>query len=62
MKSELLPVLEQIEKEKSIKKEEILRVIENALISAYRKHAGRNVNVEAHIDPETAAVTAYAIK
>ena len=62
MKGELLPVLEQIEKEKSIKKEEILHVIEGALASAYRKHAGKNVNVEAHVDPETAEVSAYAIK
>ncbi len=61
-KSELLPVLEQIEKEKGIKKEEILKVIEGALVSAYKKHVGRNVNVEAIVDPETAQVKAVVIK
>jgi N utilization substance protein A len=35
-KSELMLALEQIEKDKGIKKEEILHVIENALVSAYR--------------------------
>ncbi|OGS27767.1 MAG: transcription termination factor NusA [Elusimicrobia bacterium RIFOXYB2_FULL_48_7] len=61
-KSELLPVLEQIEKEKGIKKEEILKVIEGALISAYKKHVGRDVNVEASVDPDSAQVKAFVVK
>lgn len=61
-KSELFPVLEQIEKEKGIKKEEIIRVIESALISAYKKHVGRNVNVEAVVDVETSEVKAFVVK
>ena len=61
-KGELLPVLEQIEKEKGIKKEEILKVIEGALVSAYKKHVGRDVNVEASVDQETALVKANVIK
>jgi N utilization substance protein A len=36
-KSELLNALETIQKEKKIPKEEILHVIENALVSAYKK-------------------------
>ncbi len=52
-KSELMLAFEQIEKDKRIKKEEILQVIENALVSAYKKHVGKNVNVEAKVDPET---------
>ena len=62
LKADLLPVLEQIEKEKGIPKEEILRVIEGALISAYKKHVGKNVNVEATVFPETSEVKAYVIK
>lgn len=61
-KGELLPVLEQIERDKGIKKDDILRMIEQALISAYRKHSGKLVNLEAHIDPKTAEVKAYLIK
>ena len=44
-KSELVSALEQIEKDKGIKKEDIIHVIENALVSAYRKHVGKDVNV-----------------
>jgi N utilization substance protein A len=61
-KPELLMALEQIEKDKKIKKEEILNVIENALVSAYRKHVGKNVNVEANVDPQTGKMTANVIK
>ena len=53
-KSELLPVLEQIERDKGIKKDDILKMIEQALVSAYKKHSGKMVNLEARIDPDTA--------
>jgi N utilization substance protein A len=61
-KSELVMALEQIEKDKGIKKEEILGVIESALVSAYKKHVGKNVNVEASVDPVTGAMSARVIK
>lgn len=61
-KSELLLALEQIEKDKGIKKEEILQVIENALVSAYKKHVGKSVNVEATVDPATGEMTARVVK
>ncbi|MCL2390721.1 MAG: transcription termination factor NusA [Endomicrobia bacterium] len=61
-KSELLMALEQIEKDKKIKKEDILAVIENALVSAYKKHVGRNVNVEAKVDTDTGEMMASVIK
>lgn len=61
-KSELLPVLEQIERDKGIKKDDILKMIEQALISAYKKHSGKMVNLEAKINPETAEVQAFLIK
>jgi len=61
-KSELVIALEQIEKDKGIKKEEILKVIENALVSAYKKHVGKNVNVEATVNPDTGEMTARVVK
>ncbi len=61
-KGELIMALEQIEKDKKIKKEDILTVIENALVSAYKKHVGKSVNVEAKVDPETGDMAANVIK
>ena len=61
-KGELLMALEQIEKDKKIKKEDILSVIENALVSAYKKHVGKNVNDEAKVDPDTGEMMAFVIK
>ena len=37
-------------------------MIESSLVSAYRKHYGRNVNLAATIDPETAEIKAFVIK
>ena len=62
MSSELINALETIQKEKKISKEEILHVIENALVSAYKKHVGKAVNVEAKVDPESGAMSAAVIK
>jgi N utilization substance protein A len=61
-KSELIPVLEQIERDKGIKKDEILKMIEQAIVSAYKKHSGKMVNLEAKINPETAEIQAFLIK
>jgi N utilization substance protein A len=61
-KSELMPVLEQIERDKGIKKDDILRMIEQAVVSAYKKHSGKMVNLEAKINPDTAEVQAFIIK
>lgn len=61
-KGELLIALEQIEKDKKIKKEDILAVIENALVSAYKKHVGKNVNIEAKVNPELGEMTASVVK
>ncbi|MFH1283710.1 MAG: transcription termination factor NusA [bacterium] len=62
IKGEFGPVLEQIEKDKGIKKEEILKMIESALVSAYKKHSGKNLNIEASINPETGEIKAFIIK
>ncbi|MBI5210910.1 MAG: transcription termination factor NusA [Elusimicrobia bacterium] len=62
MKSELIVALEQIEREKGIKKEEVLKMIEGAMVSSLRKHVGKNVVIEAAIDPQTADFTACLVK
>ncbi|MDR1952050.1 MAG: transcription termination factor NusA [Elusimicrobiota bacterium] len=61
-KKELLSALEQLEKDKNIKKEDIVSIIENALVSAYKKHVGKNVNVVAKVDLETGEMTTQALK
>jgi N utilization substance protein A len=61
-KGELLMALEQIEKDKKIKREDILSVIESALVSAYKKHVGKNVNVEAKVNPVTGEMAASVVK
>lgn len=61
LKSGLAHVLDQIEREKGIKKEEILHMIEQAMVSAYRKHAGETLNVEAHIEA-SGEISAYVVK
>ncbi len=62
LKSSLIPVLDQIERDKGVKKEDIIKMIESSLVSAYRKHYGKNINVIATIDPETAQVKAFVVK
>src|SRR3989338_6753685 len=62
LKSPLIHILDQIEKDKGVKKEELIKMIESSLVSAYRKHYGRNVNLAATIDPETAEIKAFVIK
>src|SRR5215203_1280028 len=61
-KSDLLPVLEQIERDKGLKKEDILHMIEQALVSAYRKQAGQQLNVQASIDAESGQMKAWVVK
>ena len=62
MERELIGVFEQIEREKGIPKEELLVMIETALSSAFRKHAGKGQIFEAHIDAETGIISAYIKK
>src|SRR3989338_4479811 len=61
-KSELISVLEQIEREKGIKKDDILKMIEGAVISSLRKHVGKTTIIEASIDPDTAQFQANLVK
>ncbi|MDR2708448.1 MAG: transcription termination factor NusA [Elusimicrobiota bacterium] len=61
-KRELLAALEQIEKDKKLEKKVIIEIIESALVSAYKKLVGKNVNACANINLETGEMTAYALK
>ncbi|MEE8425115.1 MAG: transcription termination factor NusA [Elusimicrobiota bacterium] len=60
--SELLLALDQIEREKGVKKDDILTMVEGAIVSALRKHVGRNANVICVIDRDNAAITAFVRK
>jgi hypothetical protein len=56
MSSELFESLELIEEEKGISRDVILDALENALISAYRKHYGAAQDVSVIFDEETGRV------
>jgi N utilization substance protein A len=60
--NELMSALEQIEKDQGISKAEILKMVEQALVSAYRRHAGQQVNVVAAISPASGQIQAYVVK
>ncbi|MBI2071010.1 MAG: transcription termination/antitermination protein NusA [Elusimicrobia bacterium] len=61
-KSEFILLLETIEKDKGIPRQEILRLIEGALVSALHKHLGREVPVQATMDAETGEMRAAVVK
>jgi len=61
-KSELMLALEQLEREKNIKKEDILRTVTDALVSALRKYFGKTAQVLATINPDTGEMQAFLVK
>jgi N utilization substance protein A len=61
-KSELMGALEQIAREKNIPVEEILSMIEGAVVSSLRKHVGKNADIRATIDRETGQFSAVVVK
>ena len=62
MNKEFFEALELIEKEKGIPKEYMLEKIEAALVSAYKKEYGNNINVRVAIDPEKQDVKVFQQK
>ncbi len=62
MSAELMLALEQLEKEKGIKKDIIIEAIEAALISAYKKNFGSSMNVNVNIDRETGDVKVFGLR
>ncbi len=55
---ELVAALEGLEREKNIKRDDILKTIEDALISALRKNLGKTAQITAKIDVNTGSVQA----
>ncbi|MDR0734986.1 MAG: transcription termination/antitermination protein NusA [Elusimicrobiota bacterium] len=56
---ELLLALEGLEREKNIKREDTLKTIEDALISALRKHLGKTAVLSARIDTDSGSIQAF---
>ena len=59
---ELILALEELEKEKGIKKEYVLESIETALVTAYKRNFDALENVKVDIDHNTGVTHVYAIK
>ena len=59
---ELIIALEQLEKEKGIKKEELLESIRTALITAYKRNFDALENVDAKMDQNTGETHVYSVK
>lgn len=62
----LLEALEQLEKEKGISKEEVLQILEKALLNAYKKHLGVQKgtdlsNIVVEIDRQTGNIHIYHV-
>ncbi|MBI5554935.1 MAG: transcription termination/antitermination protein NusA [Elusimicrobia bacterium] len=62
MASELLDTLEQIEREKNIKKEDLIQMVEAALLAALRKHLHSSQNLAVTINRETGAIASSQTK
>ncbi|NTV29443.1 MAG: transcription termination/antitermination protein NusA [Candidatus Omnitrophica bacterium] len=62
MESELMAILEQIERDKGIAKEVLIQAVEAAVASAARKvwTVGKEEDVTAKFDPRNGKITAYA--
>lgn len=56
---DLIQALEGLEREKNIKRDDILKTIEDALVSALRKNLGKTAQLSAKIDVETGSIQAY---
>ena len=59
---ELIKALEDLEKEKGIKKDYLLESIETALVTAYKRNFDSSENVKVVMDEKTGATHVYAVK
>lgn len=59
---ELILALEELEKEKGIKKEYLLESIETALVTAYKRNFDSLENVKVQMDQQTGATHVYSLK
>ena len=60
--TELMMALEELEKDKGIKKEAILESIETALVTAYKRNFDALENVRVEMDKQTGATHVYSVK
>ncbi len=56
---DLITALERLERERNIKKEEVFKTIEDALVSALRKHIGKSAQIFAKMDEVTGQMRAF---
>ena len=59
---ELILALEDLEKEKGIKKTELLESIQTALVTAYKRNFDSKENVKVVMDENTGATFVYSVK
>ena len=59
---QLILALEELEKEKGIKKEYLLQAIETALVIAYKRNFDSSDNVRIEMDRQTGATYVYSVK
>ncbi len=59
---QLIQALEDLEKEKGIKKEYLLESIETALVTAYKRNFDSSENVKVEMDEKTGATYVYSVK
>ncbi len=57
----LLDALDQLEEEKGIPKDEIIQILEKALVSAYKKNFGSAKNVDVRIDRMTGDIQLFQV-
>lgn len=61
MNINLLEAIEQLEEEKGIAKDELIDILEKALLSAYKKNFGKSKNVEIIINRMTGEIEVYQL-
>ena len=60
MNPDLIEALKQIEREKRIAPETIIKALEAALVSAYKRNYGSVPNIRVHIHPETGEIKVFS--
>ena len=62
MNAAFIEALNDLEKERGIRKDILIDAIEAALISAYKRNYGTSANVRAEVDPQTGDISIFASK
>lgn len=62
MNEELMQALDELERQKGIKKEYMLEALEAAMVSACKKNYTQNLYIKVTIDPETGKIDAFTQK